>query len=62
MPICKVCGEIVELSKVRNGMCEECFSGCEVEFRPLPKNTDGRKQRTREYMERNGVSWQTSLS
>ena len=38
------------------------YGDCEVEFRPLPKNVDGRRMAIYEQMEREGTECQVSLN
>ena len=53
---CRNCGSNCDPGDIRQGLCEDCRSP-EPEVRILPKNTDARRQRAFEEMERNGVSW-----
>jgi NMD protein affecting ribosome stability and mRNA decay len=58
---CRNCGANCDPGDLQQGLCEDC-RGSEPEFRMLPKNTDARRQKIFEQMERNGVTWQVCMN
>lgn len=54
MIVCRECGANCDPSDIRQGLCEDCRSP-EVEFRKMKVNTDRRRQKAFEDIERQGV-------
>ena len=57
MIVCRECGANCDPGDIQQGLCEDCRSP-EQEIHILPKNIDGRRQREKENIERNGARWE----